>query len=183
MKLSALTDEILRFHPSKFKIVLYTSFVQVSCMLINFDILIVPNTYYCHFRCLGLTSNMRLIGGDFVHIDDECRWRGNKTTSLLVLSDITVTIIVVRQIEKLHISDSSTQVKLKFKVPNMNISLAKIWEDEFLNCCILVYKKTALYISFRKTELSLVVHTVRVTNFEYLTFVTEEGLEDLQHET
>ncbi|CAA3029835.1 calmodulin-binding transcription activator 3-like isoform X1 [Olea europaea subsp. europaea] len=135
---------------------------------------------------LGMSTDLRFIvsyGGDFVKVDDEWKWEGNETTSLLVPSNITVEGLVVRLMEKLRIHPS-TQIKLKFKVPNMNgpVPPMKIQDNDDLNYYITFHKENALYVSLCKTEVPNGLHTVRETEIEDLTFVTKEDIEQIHLE-
>lgn len=104
-------------------------------MLLNANILIL-NSYRCNPNISGMSNHLKFIvlhGGKFVHADDEWKWRGDKTTSILVPTSITVVELLLRLKDKLGILDPHTQIELKFKVPNLNISLAEIPDDEDLN--------------------------------------------------
>lgn len=81
--------------------------------------------------------------------------------------------------EKLHIYDPCTEIKLKFKVRNINIPTTKIRKDEDLNWYISIQKETALGVRFHKTELPIGSPTVRDTHFEDLPFVVEDGFRTL----
>ncbi|CAA2998781.1 calmodulin-binding transcription activator 3-like isoform X2 [Olea europaea subsp. europaea] len=127
---------------------------------------------------LGMPTDLRFTvsyGGDFVKVDDEWKWEGYKTTSLLVPRYINVVELVVRLREKLRIHPS-TQIKLKFKVPNMNVPPAEIQDNDELNWYITFHKENALYVSLCETEVPNGLHTVRETEMEDPTFVTKEDI-------
>lgn len=81
--------------------------------------MIVSKAYHCYIIFLGMSNNHRK---DFVHVDDEWKWRENKITSLLISSNITVLAFVIQLMKKLRIHDLRNKIKLKFKVPNMKRS-------------------------------------------------------------
>ncbi|XP_022860655.1 uncharacterized protein LOC111381146 [Olea europaea var. sylvestris] len=81
----------------------------------------------------SMNNNLRFIvshGGKFVFVNDEWKWTGDKTTSILVPSSITLPEPLLRLNEKLGVFNPCTKLELKFKVPNMNIPPVKILEDE-----------------------------------------------------
>lgn len=95
-------------------------------MLLNANLLIM-NSYRCNPNISGMSNHFRFIishGENFVHVDDEGKWREDKTTSILVATSITVGELLLRLKEKLGILHPRAQIELKFKVPNLNIPLA-----------------------------------------------------------
>ncbi|XP_022884516.1 calmodulin-binding transcription activator 3-like isoform X2 [Olea europaea var. sylvestris] len=108
---------------------------------------------------------MVLYGGDFVEVDDKWKWKGNETTSLLVPSNITKEELVERLKEKLCIC-SSTQIELKFKVPNWSVPPMTIKDNNDLDFYIQFHKENELYVSLCKTEVPNGLHTDRNTTAE-----------------
>lgn len=92
--------------------------------------MIILYAYHYYLKHLEMSTNLRFIvshGRDIVHMDDDWTWRGNKITSLLVPSDIT--IILVRLMENLRMHDPTPQTEMKFKVSNTNILSVEIGEN------------------------------------------------------
>ncbi|XP_022885738.1 uncharacterized protein LOC111401970 [Olea europaea var. sylvestris] len=103
----------------------------------------------------GMTHDLRFIvshGRNFFHLDDEWKWRGDKTTSILASRSITVAELVLWLKDKFGIVESCNEIKLKFKVPNLNIPSAEIRDDEDLQWYISVHKETALCVTILEIE-------------------------------
>lgn len=104
----------------------------------------------------GMSNHLRVIvsyGGQFLNLNDEWKWRGDKTTSILVPTSITLTELEVRLKDKLGILDPRTQIELKFKIPNMNIAPAQIRDDEDVKWYISVHNETPICVNVLEAEL------------------------------
>ncbi|XP_022880717.1 uncharacterized protein LOC111397985 [Olea europaea var. sylvestris] len=138
--------------------------MDVSIFVCQFDVMKcrhmnLQNSHFCNPNILGMSHDFRFIvshGGNFVHSDDEWKWRGDKTTSILVSRSITVAELLLRLKEKLGIVESRNAIELKFKVPNLNLPLAEIRDDEDLQWYISVHKETALCITYLVFKLPIV---------------------------
>lgn len=124
-------------------------------MVFNVDILIVLTSYSCNPNISGMSDDLRFIvsyGGNFANVDDEWKWRGDKTTSILVPTNITIAGLTLWLKEKLGIVDPRSEIELKFRVPNLNIPPAEIRKDEDLSWYISVHKETAICVTVLEVE-------------------------------
>lgn len=74
---------------------------------------------------------------------------------------------------------SHTQIKLKFKVSNMNILPTKIWKYEDLKWYISVNKEIPICITILKIELPI-VNMKKDTNFQIPLFVATKVYRNVQ---
>jgi hypothetical protein len=159
-------------------------FESSTFILLNVDIFIVNNSYRCNLNVSGMSTHLRFIvsyGGQFVHVDDEWKWRGDKTTSILVPTSITLTALVLQLKDKLGILDPCTKIELKFKVPNLNIPPAEIREEEDLKWYISVHNETAICVTISEAELPS-VGMGRDRNCADRSFPVADVHQNLQHE-
>ncbi|XP_022891757.1 uncharacterized protein LOC111406598 [Olea europaea var. sylvestris] len=131
-----------------------------------------------------MNNHLRFVvshGGNFVHADDEWKWRGDKTTSILVPRSITVAELMLRLKKKLGILDPRAQIELKFKVPNLNIPPAEICDNEDLNWYVSMHKESAICVTVLESDLPS-VDMGRDANFEDPSFATVDVLQNVEHD-
>lgn len=153
-------------------------------MLLHIDILTVHNSYRCNPFILGMNTHLRFIvshGGRFIHANDEWKWIGDKTTSILVSRNITLAGLLLRLNEKLGFIDPHTEMKLKFKVPNMSIPPAEIREDEDIMWYISVHTATALCVNIVERNMRT-VDMGRDTNLRDHLFAATDVHQNLEHD-
>ncbi|XP_022849788.1 uncharacterized protein LOC111371851 [Olea europaea var. sylvestris] len=85
-------------------------------------------------------------GGRFINIDDGWKWLANRTTSIVVRHDITYEELVHKLFEKLNVDRMKFRIQLKFTVPNLNIPLADVVDDEDLQWFMSVHTEAALCV-------------------------------------
>lgn len=153
-------------------------------MLLNAELLIVKNYYHCNLNFSSMSNHLKFIvlhREKFVYIDNEWKWKGNKITSIVVPTSITLARLVLRLKDELSILDFHTQVELKCKVSNTNIPHSETYEDEDLNWYISVHKKSVICVTILESEF-LIVYMGMDANFQNPSFVAWEVYRNVQHD-